>query len=324
MAHVVWDIESFSKVNLKASGAYIYAADPSTGIHFFCYAVDNDEVQVWRPGDPVPEPFAEPHLHGFISDNWTFEREMHKRILVPRYGFPPIPIENQDCAQRLALASCYPAELGLRCAALGLPYKKDKEARQAMLRLGKPPAKKPKDPGQRGRDLVLLLKRGKTDVEATRACYRSQLIRPLLDEERAQLLLDAEINDTGICVNVPFLEALRDLAVKERNAVNSRISALTEWEITSVDQVARIKKALAAHGLEMASLGKNAVVEALTADPDAYVAELLKLRQRGAYASVRMAKRLLGYAALDGRIRGSLRIFGAARDNCAATASGLP
>src|SRR5262249_51148663 len=47
--------------------------------------------------------------------------------------------------------------------------------------------------------------------------------------------------------------------------------------------------------------------------PDAFVRELLKLRQRGAYASVRMTKRLLAHGdPADGRIRGALRIYGGA------------
>jgi DNA polymerase len=311
MVLVYWDIESFSKANLKASGAHIYAADPSTGIHFFCYAVDNDAVRVWRPGDPVPEPFTNPGAYGFVADNWVFEREMHARILGPRYGFPSIPLENQDCAQRLALASCYPAELGLRCTALGLPYKKDIEARKAMLRLTKPPAKKPTDPGQRERDLVLLEQRCRDDVIATRACYRSQLLRPLPDEERTQLRLDAEINDRGIGANIPFLAAMRDLAVAERNAINTRLIEVSECAITSVDQVERIKRAIKARGFEMESLGKNDVAAALEANPDEYVCELLTLRQGGAYASVRVAKRLIGFATDDGRIRGALRFCGA-------------
>src|SRR5262249_14141241 len=46
---------------------------------------------------------------------------------------------------------------------------------------------------------------------------------------------------------------------------------------------------------------------------DDFVRELLELRQRGAYASVRMAKRLLAHAdPADGRIRGALRIYGGA------------
>jgi len=50
----------------------------------------------------------------------------------------------------------------------------------------------------------------------------------------------------------------------------------------------------------------------LAREPDIYVRELLTLRQRGAYASVRAAKRLLAHAdPVDGRIRGWGRIYGA-------------
>ena len=55
MATVYWDVETYSQISLTDRGAYIYAADPATGIFFFCYAIDDGEVQVWRPGDPVPE-----------------------------------------------------------------------------------------------------------------------------------------------------------------------------------------------------------------------------------------------------------------------------
>src|SRR5215471_185622 len=214
---VYWDTETHSQCRLKEHGSYIYAGDPTTDIHFFCYAIDDSEVRVWRPGDPVPEPFADPSSHFFISDNWEFERNIHAHILVKRYGFPPIPLENQDCAQRLALANAFPAELGLRCEALGLPYKKDPEARKAMLRLSRPQTakkrKKPVDPAARERDLELLLERCRNDVAATRAAYNSPRLRPLLPEERQQLLLDARINARGICGNVPFLEAVRTLAI---------------------------------------------------------------------------------------------------------------
>jgi hypothetical protein len=238
-------------------------------VHFFCFAVDDGDVQTWRPGDAVPEPFANPGDYTFVSHNWSFENAILQHVLIPRFGFKPIAWDNQDCAMRLALASAYPAELGLCCEALGLPYRKDPAARQAMLRLAKPPPKKPKDPAQRERDLVLLLERCKSDVEATRAVYRSQLLRPLLPQERNQLILDALINATGICSNVPFLTAMRDLATKERNAINVRLTELTEGVITSADQVERIKAALAAHGLAIASLDKRAVTAALARNPDA-------------------------------------------------------
>src|SRR6516165_7643375 len=106
---IYWDIETYSQVSLKERGAHIYAADPTTGIHFLCYAIDDNEVQTWRPGDPVPIPFADPTCYLFVSDNWTFERAIHAEILVKRYGFPSILLKNQDCAQRRALAFAYPA-----------------------------------------------------------------------------------------------------------------------------------------------------------------------------------------------------------------------
>src|SRR6516225_1777556 len=313
---IYWDIETYSQCSLKERGAHIYASDPSTGIHFFCWAIDDGPVETWRPGDPVPAPFTNPTRYLWISDNWEFERAIHTEILVKRYGFPPIPIANQDCAQRRALAHAFPAELGLRCEALGLPYKKNPAARQAMLRLSRPQTakkrKKPEDPAARERDLALLLERCRNDVAATRAAYNSSRLQPLTPEEHQQLLLDAEINTRGIRVNMPFLEAMRTLAVKERNAINARLNELSVGVITSVDQVARIKDAVNARGHAMTSLTKRSVSTTLAHNPDEVVRELLTLRQRGAYASVRMAKRLLGFADPgDSRIRGWGRIYGA-------------
>ena len=317
MHEVTWDVETFSQINLKEHGAYIYATHSSTGVHFLCYAVDDGEVQVWRPGDPSPEPFINPTAYKFVSDNWTLENAILRHILIPRHGFVPIPIENQDCAQRLALANAYPAELGLRCEALGLPYRKDPEARKAMLRLSRPQTakkrKKPEDPAARECDLALLRGRCMNDVRATRAAYHSPRLRPLLPEERAQLLLDATINDRGIGANIPFLEAVRTLAVQERNAVNVRLNELSAGVVTSVFQRDRIIKAINDRGHAMTSLTKRSVSATLAHEPDAYVRELLELRQRGAYASVRAAKRLLAHAdPVDGRIRDWGRIYGGA------------
>src|SRR5262249_60082319 len=132
-------------------------------------------------------------------------------------------------------------------------------------------------------------------------------------EERAQLLLDAQINDRGVQANIPFLEAVRTLAIQERNAVNVRLNELSAGVITSVDQVQRIKDAINARGHAMTTLGKRSVSATLAHEPDAYVRELVELRRRGAYASVRAAKRLLAHAdPVDQRIRGWSRIYGGA------------
>ena len=73
-ATVYWDVETFSRRNLKKCGAHVYATDLTTGMLIMCYAVGDGEVQLWRVGDPVPAPFADPTEYTFVSDNWTFER----------------------------------------------------------------------------------------------------------------------------------------------------------------------------------------------------------------------------------------------------------
>ena len=89
--NVYWDIETFSQCNLKDYGVHRYATDPSTGIYFMCFACDDNEVQTWRSDDPVPEPFANPTQHLFISDNWEFERTIHAKHSSPalRISFDP-------------------------------------------------------------------------------------------------------------------------------------------------------------------------------------------------------------------------------------------
>src|SRR5262249_11914623 len=193
--------------------------------------------------------------------------------------------------------------------------KKDPEARKALLRLCRPQKpkkrKKPEDPAARERDLELVLQRCKTDVESTRAAYNHPRLRPLSSEERQVLLHDAPINERGITANVPFLEAGLALAAKERNAINTRLNELTAGVVTSVFQRDRIIKAINDRGHAMTSLTKRSVSATLAHEPDAYVRELLELRQRGAYASVRAAKRLLAHAdPVDGRIRDWGRIYG--------------
>jgi len=307
-ATVYWDVETFSRRNLKKCGAHVYATDPTTGMLIMCYAVGDGEVQLWRVGDPVPAPFADPTEYTFVSDNWTFENLILAHILVPQHGFVRIPYTHQDCAQRRALARAFPAELGRRCAALGLPYTKDPAARRAMLRLSR--LHKYKDPAKRERDFALLIERCKTDVEATRACYNHPRLRPLPPEERQVLLLDMAINDRGVRANLPVIKAANALVQQVQRDINARLSALTEGTVTTVHQTARLKDAVNARGHALKTLDKRAVAACLAHHPDDVSRELLELRQRGAHQNV--CERLLAHVdPVDGRIRGALRYHGA-------------
>jgi DNA polymerase bacteriophage-type len=323
MRTIYWDVETYSDLSLPEHGAYLYARHPSTRPLVLCFAVDDGEVRTWMPGDPTPAVFLEaaddpdPTVWRFVSDNWTFENVILQHVLIPQHGFRPLPLEIQDCAQRLALANAYPAELGLRCEALELPYKKDSAARQAMLRISRPKTtkrrRKIENTEQYQQDFALVIERCKQDVIATRACYNAPQLKRLSTTERELLLIDARINVRGVRCNVPFLTAARELTVRERNAINARLDELSCGAISSVDQRDRILKAVNERGHHLTSLTKRSVAAALAHHPDNYVQELLTLRQQGAYASVRKFKTFLNFAnPEDQRVRDSLRIYGGA------------
>jgi hypothetical protein len=51
------DYEIRSRLNLSDVGAWKYAGDASTDVWCVGYAVDDGPVQIWTPGQPIPEAF---------------------------------------------------------------------------------------------------------------------------------------------------------------------------------------------------------------------------------------------------------------------------
>jgi DNA polymerase len=125
-------------------------------------------------------------------------------------------------------------------------------------------------------------------------------------------LYDIGINTRGVRLDRVFAEAARDLAVRERIAINLKLQELTHGTITSVDQNKRFLDAINARGYSATTLNKRAVAQLLANKPDDYVSQLLELRRTGARAAVNKFKRMLAYASpADDRMRGTLRMYGA-------------
>jgi DNA polymerase len=326
MQTLFWDTETRAAVSLRDCGAYVYSIDPTTQVLCLVYTIDDEEPQLWLPTDPAPAVFLEiaanPKERRLIAHNYDFERNILDNILVPRHGFRPIPLETQHCSQRLALANAYPAELDLLAQALSLPYRKDPAARKAMLAVSRPKVQRKRkattvpiwdeDPAK----LQLLYERCKLDVITTRAVWQSTKLKQLSAGERHYQIQDAVINGRGVRLDRAFATAAKDLATRERIAINLKLQELTHGSITSVDQPKRFLAAINARGHTMTTLNKRAVAQVLANKPDDYVRQLLELRRAGARAAVNKFKRMLAYASpLDDRMRGTLRGMAPARED---------
>src|SRR5262245_5694213 len=96
------DYETRSRAILKIVSVQRYAVDHSTEVLCCCYAVDDDPVKLWRPGNPVPSEFvlaAQNPSWVVAAFNDTFETAIEKSIMSIRYGWPVVPIERHRCTQ---------------------------------------------------------------------------------------------------------------------------------------------------------------------------------------------------------------------------------
>jgi DNA polymerase bacteriophage-type len=102
------DYETRSQAVLKRVGTHQYAADATTEVLCCAFAVDDEPVQLWLPGNPVPPEF----LEAANNSSWDvaahgdhFETAIERHILGPRHSFPLIPLERHRCTMAMALAA---------------------------------------------------------------------------------------------------------------------------------------------------------------------------------------------------------------------------
>ena len=91
------DYETRSQLLLKAVGSWKYSTHASTDVWCCAYVVDDGPIELWIPGDPVPPAFIEAATNPdwlVAAFNDSFERLIERHIMVPRYGWPEIPITS--------------------------------------------------------------------------------------------------------------------------------------------------------------------------------------------------------------------------------------
>jgi DNA polymerase len=312
------DIETRSTLQLPDVGAWKYSGDASTDVWCICYAVDDEPVKIWVPGEPIPEGFISAATDPswlIVAHNDAFERAIEERLLAPRYGWPLVPIERHRCTMAMSLASALPAKLERVAEALQLPFRKDAEGHRLMLQMSRPRKPRPgEDPAstywiddpEKLRRLVAYCVR---DVEIERELHRR--VQPLSEPEQALWVLDATINARGFAVDLELGAAERALVLERRGAINAELAELTGGQITSIAQVGRLTDYLRGRGHDVAGVGKRNIAAVLAHEPDEDIVRILCLRQEGGKASASKLDALFAMANGD-RIHGALRYHGAA------------
>jgi len=309
-AHI--DFETYSTVDLKKSGVHAYAEDPSTGVHCMAWAIDDEPVQLWLPGDPFPFELAEADI--VMAHNAAFELNIWN-VTTRRQGWPYLDPERVRCTMAMAYAMALPGSLENAAAAVGLEIRKDMEGRNVMLRLARPRSIKDGKEVWWTRETApdkfeRLYAYCRQDVEVERELEKRLL--PLSDREQALWVLDQKINNRGIRVDLGAIDVALGVVEDSKKMMDAEMTKATGGWVTACSKLSDLITWLKLRGIDAEALGKADVLDLLDRDDlPAECRRALVLRQRAAKASTAKLKSMRDGASLDQRVRGTLQYHGA-------------
>ena len=313
MVAISIDFETFSEADLKSIGAYNYAAHPSTEVLCMAWAIDDEDPQLWVPGDPIPERLYEA-LDG-TAEIWAwnaaFERAVWHHQMHKHGWYCDIDPTQWNDTAALAATLALPRALGQCAQVLGVSEQKDTRGRYLIQRLCQPYR------GERRRDQHLLdelYDYCKQDVLTERAVKRYLLpYNPMNRTERKVWLLDQEINWRGLGIDTYNVNNAIGLIFQTAEKLNAQAREISGGILPDVGSRARVMAWSRDRGYKLEGYDKNAVLEALAdpALPDD-VRQVLEIRRTLGKASTSKYQSMQNLAAdSDNRARGVFWYHGA-------------
>lgn len=329
------DLETFSDVDLQKCGVYKYAQSPNFEILLFGVSVDGGEVVVYdlAQGDTVPMDIIKALTDDTVT-KWAYNAAFERICLsvwlqrnYPTY-FRSYSIDEDTvgdyldpsawkCSMIWAAYIGLPLSLAGAGTVLGLEEQKLKEGKD-LIRYFCVPCKPTKVNGGRTRNLPehdiekwnTFVFYNKRDVEVEMSIQDKLKKFPVPDFVWDEYHLDQEINDRGIALDMAVVENAIAFDAKSKTELAEKMQKLTDLD--NPNSVVQMKQWLSDNGLEMDSLGKKEVAQAVKTAPKE-LAEVLFLRQQLSKSSVKKYQAMQNAVCMDGRARGMFQFYGANR-----------
>lgn len=320
------DFETKSEISLSV-GISKYSQHPTTDVLCLCYSLDYGvTVLSWVPGDDMPWLLFDHVESGGIvcAFNAAFELHIWANILVPRYGFPPVSLKQWRCTMSEVMAMNLPAKLEHAGAALRVSEIKDKSGHKLMMKMTKPRRHIKADKKRAGYDPNEVLWHNSPEDMNGLIAYCAQDVRaeiaihhkvPRLNvRELSVYHFDATMNARGLQVDTQLARSALVVWAQYRYRRNSELQRLTNYEVGSVDELAKLKSFLADKECYSDSLTKAIVVDVLAkSDLDPVVRQVLEIRQELGMSSIAKFDKFIECAESDGRVRGAFQYHGASQ-----------
>ena len=335
MQEISIDLETYSDVNLQKCGVYRYAESSNFEILLFGYAIDGGEVRVVdiARGEKIPMEIIKALTDDTVT-KWAFNAAFERICLsvwlqrnYPAY-FRSYSIDEDTvgdyldpsawkCSMIWAAYMGLPLSLAGAGTVLGLEEQKLKEGKD-LIRYFCVPCKPTKVNGGRTRNLPehdmekwnTFVFYNKRDVEVEMSIQDKLKKFPVPDFVWDEYHLDQEINDRGIALDMAVVENAIVFDAKPKAELAEKMQKLTDLD--NPNSVVQMKQWLSDNGLEMESLGKKEVAQAVKTAPKE-LAEVLQLRQQLSKSSVKKYQAMQNAVCEDGRARGMFQFYGANR-----------
>lgn len=319
------DIETYSSVDLTEAGVYAYTEAPDFDILLISYIFDDwgeDDVKTIDCFDADPDMMAE--FCEALTDPQIVKTAFNanfERTCLAKWLQKPMPPEEWRCTMVKALTLGLPGNLAGAGEALGLPAEKLKDPQgKALIQFFSKPCKPTRTNGQRTRNLPehdpakwqLYKNYNRQDVVTEQEILRKLSIYKTPESEQQLWALDQHMNDNGVALDIPMVEKIVAYDTRRRQELQEEAQELTG--LKNPNSLAQLKRWLAEQGVEMTSVTKDTITEALR-DPElpSVVRRVLEIRTALGKTSVAKYSTMLVAHCQDHRLRGILQFYGANR-----------
>lgn len=324
-AHLDW--ETKSEINLKVSGMFRYAEDPSTDPLIAAFCIGSGPVlgvdlsnyeEDWELIIRLMSPLFDHIERGgqVVAHNAQFERVIWEKTPFGR-RLPIRPKPHQwNCTAARARALAIPGSLEGAAEALGVSTRKDARGKELINMFSKPQIKRSKGvvvkhewilPRDRPDDFENFIEYCEQDVKVETEL--DKILPELSDVEARAFALDYKINDRGMPVNLDRVEAAADFVEEYSEELVKRAVQISGYRPTQREKTLDF---LESRGYKLPDLTASTVEKLAKRKglPDELV-ELLDLRIELSRAGTKKLKAIKDTVSSDGRIRGGF-LFSAA------------
>jgi DNA polymerase len=301
------DFETRSTIDLAEQGLDIYANDETTEVLCIAFGTDINNVCVATPDALYPEEdFLQHVANGGKIQAWNamFEYAIWNCVCVPKYGWPPLKLEQCIDTMAIAAANNIPQSLGDASIFMDASHQKDTRGRYLIQKLCKPH----KGVFNNDPDLMCeMFEYCAQDVRTEMAI--GSVLRPLTPSEQEVWELTQRINLKGVPVDSNELHNAVLAVVRAQDAIDNECVALTGFKPSERAKLLAWINQKIPHA-PMKDLTAETVSNMLQCNIFPVIKKVLQLRQEGSQTSVAKYAKMMEIQR-EGRIRNTLVYHGA-------------